>query len=81
MEEEFKAQIVGKFTLTGSPTPDLERFRDGGMGKVIELTENDLADWIAQKKVTVKQIFVISYEHDASTCDNRQPDPVGTGTQ
>jgi hypothetical protein len=81
MEEQFKAQIVGKFTLTGSPTPDLERFRDGGMGKVIELTENDLADWIAQKKVTVKQIFVISYEHDASTCDNRQPDPVGTGTQ
>lgn len=81
MEKEFKAKIVADFKPPDPPTPELEPFRGGGLGEVIDLTPPDnLTPSITHNAVTVKKIFVTSYEHDAATCNNRVPDSVGTGT-
>jgi hypothetical protein len=81
VEEQFKAQIVGNFTPTGPQAPEVEPFLGGGFGKVIELTPPDeLSPSITRKKVTVKKVFVTSYVHDPSACNNRAPIAVGAGT-
>jgi hypothetical protein len=80
MEVPFKAQIVGNFVPQGPQPPDIEPFFGGGFGKVIDLTlPDELTPSIAQKAVTVKKIFVTSYVHDPTACDNRAPRAVGGG--
>jgi hypothetical protein len=81
VEEQFKARIVGNFTPTGPQTPETEPFLGGGFGRVIELDPPDeLSPSITQRAVTVKKIFVTSYVHDPTACNNRAPQAVGTGT-
>ena len=71
IEEQFKARIVG------NGPPD-DPFFGGGFGKIIDLTPpDDLSPSITNKTVRVKRIFVTSYVHDKTACDNRTPRVVG----
>jgi hypothetical protein len=72
-EEPFKARIVGS---AGPADP----FFGGAFGEVVELAQPDvLSPSITNKTARVKRIFVTSYRHDPTACQNRVPRSVGGG--
>jgi hypothetical protein len=79
-EVPFVARVTGKFTPTGAVTPEIAPFKDGGFAELTTVPQPDeLTPSITGRTVKVKKIFVTSYVHDPTACDNRAPMAVGGG--